>query len=198
MYLNYAGFVQAFIMLFVVFDAIGNVPAFQAFTFRMTSAERRRVAKQSVLVAGVVLLAFMLLGRLLFDAINVSVADFKIAAGIVLFILSVELVLGQLEPGMRKVEAEDVAIVPLATPLLAGPGSISTVIYLVEAIGFVETLTSVALNVFLTYLIFRSSEKLFSFLGRNGVRAITRIIGLIIASMAIAIIREGLEALLFM
>ena len=190
------GFVQAFIMLFVVFDAIGNVPAFQAFTYRMTPSERRRVAKQSVLVAGVVLVAFMAFGRLLFDAINVSVDDFKVAAGIVLFILSVELVLGRLEPGMMKVEAEDVAIVPLATPLLAGPGSISTVMYLVEVIGPIETLASVGLNVALTYLIFRSSERIFGILGRNGSRAVTRIIGLIIAAMAIAIIREGLQGIL--
>ena len=190
------GFVQAFIMLFVVFDAIGNVPAFQAFTYRMTPSERRRVAKQSVLVAGAVLIAFMAFGRLLFDAINVSVDDFKVAAGIVLFILSVELVLGRLEPGMMKVEAEDVAIVPLATPLLAGPGSISTVMYLVEVIGPIETLASVGLNVALTYLIFRSSERIFGVLGRNGSRAVTRIIGLIIAAMAIAIIREGLQGIL--
>ena len=190
------GFVQAFIMLFVVFDAIGNVPAFQAFTYRMTPSERRRVARQSVLVAGAVLVAFMAFGRLLFDAINVSVDDFKVAAGIVLFILSVELVLGRLEPGMMKVEAEDVAIVPLATPLLAGPGSISTVMYLVEVIGPIETLASVGLNVALTYLIFRSSERIFGILGRNGSRAVTRIIGLIIAAMAIAIIREGLQGIL--
>jgi len=194
--LTLTGFVQAFIMLFVVFDAIGNVPAFQAFTYRMTPSERRRVARQSVLVAGAVLVAFMAFGRLLFDAINVSVDDFKVAAGIVLFILSVELVLGRLEPGMMKVEAEDVAIVPLATPLLAGPGSISTVMYLVEVIGPIETLASVGLNVALTYLIFRSSERIFGILGRNGSRAVTRIIGLIIAAMAIAIIREGLQGIL--
>ena len=142
------------------------------------------------------LVAFMAFGRLLFDAINVSVDDFKVAAGIVLFILSVELVLGRLEPGMMKVEAEDVAIVPLATPLLAGPGSISTVMYLVEVIGPIETLASVGLNVALTYLIFRSSERIFGVLGRNGSRAVTRIIGLIIAAMAIAIIREGLQGIL--
>jgi len=194
--LSFASFLHAFIMLFVVFDAIGNVPAFQAFTYRMTPAERSKVARQSVLVAGAVLVAFMLVGRYLFEAIKVSIADFKVAAGIVLFILSVELVLGKLEPGMMKVEADDVAIVPLATPLLAGPGSISTVIYIAEVIGLPEALTSVALNVLLAYIIFRSSEKLFVVLGKNGAKAVTRIIGLIIAAMAIAIIREGLEAML--
>jgi len=194
--LNVAGFLQAFIMLFVVFDAVGNVPAFYAFTSRLTAEGRRRVARHSVLAAGAVLVTFALLGRLLFESIRVSVDDFKVAAGVVLFILSVELVLGRLEPGMRRVEAEDVAIVPMATPLLAGPGSISTVMYLVEAVGLTEALASIALNVALAYLILASSEGIFRVLGRNGARALTRIIGLIIAAMAVAIIREGLRGVL--
>jgi multiple antibiotic resistance protein len=192
------GFLQAFIMLFVVFDALGNVPAFYAFTSQLAAEQRRRIARHSVLVAGAILAAFAFLGRLLFEAIRVSVDDFKVAAGVVLFILSVELVLGRLEPGMRRVEPEDAAIVPLATPLLAGPGSISTVMYLVEAVGLIEALTSIALNVALAYLILASSGGIFKVLGRNGSRALTRIIGLIIAAMAIAIIREGLRGLLGM
>ncbi|MCX8205165.1 MAG: MarC family protein [Candidatus Nezhaarchaeota archaeon] len=194
--MNLAGLAQAFIMLFVIFDAVGNVPAFHAFTQQMTAHEKRRVARQSVIVAGAVLVAFTLLGKALFSAINVSIDDFKVAAGIVLFILSVELVLGKLEPGMRKVEAEDFAIVPLATPLLAGPGSISTVMYLSEVVGLAETLTSIALNVVVAYAIFASSEAIFKALGRNGVRAVTRIIGLIIAAIAVSIIREGLQRIL--
>jgi multiple antibiotic resistance protein len=192
------GFLQAFIMLFVVFDALGNVPAFYAFTSQLAAERRRRIARHSALVAGAILVAFAFLGRLLFEAIRVSVDDFKVAAGVVLFILSVELVLGRLEPGMRRVEPEDAAIVPLATPLLAGPGSISTVMYLVEAVGLIEALTSIALNVALAYLILASSGDIFKVLGRNGSRALTRIIGLIIAAMAIAIIREGLRGLLGM
>ncbi|MEM4700220.1 MAG: MarC family protein [Candidatus Nezhaarchaeales archaeon] len=191
--MDLAGLAQAFIMLFVVFDAVGNVPAFHAFTQHMSPREKRKVARQSVLVAGAVLVSFTLLGRALFNAINVSIDDFKVAAGVVLFILSVELVLGRLEPGMRKIEAEDFAIVPLATPLLAGPGSISTVIYLSETVGTVETLASIALNVAVAYAIFASSEGIFRVLGRNGVRAVTRIIGLIIASMAVSIIVGGLR-----
>lgn len=193
MYLNLPGLVHALIMLFVIFDAIGNVPTFYAFTHHLAAHERRRVAKQSVLAAGAVLVAFTLLGRALFSAINVSIDDFKVAAGIVLFILSVELVLGRLEPGMRKIEAEDFAIVPLATPLLAGPGSISTVIYLSETVGLAETLISIALNVAIAYAIFVSSEAIFKVLGRNGVRAVTRIIGLIIAAMAVSITVSGLR-----
>lgn len=183
-------------MLFVIFDALGNVPLFYSFTSKLEASKRMKIARESVVVAGILLLVFMLIGRILFEALKVSINDFKIAAGVVLFILSIELVLGRLEPGMRKVELEEFAIVPLATPLLAGPGSISMVIYLAEAVGPIETLTSILLNVILAYIILSSSNKIFSIISRNGARAITRITGLIIAAMAVAMIRSGLEGIM--
>jgi len=185
----------AFIMLFVVFDALGNVPIFHSLTEGLEFKERGRVIQNSVVIAGVILLFFALGGRLLLDFFRVSVDDFRIAGGTILFIVSIEGLLGRVEA--MKIKAEHLAVVPLATPLLAGPGSISLVIYLMEAgYGSGPTIVSIVANVAVAWVILTYCDAIFKVLGKNGSLVIARIMALILAAIAIAMIREGVEGIL--
>jgi multiple antibiotic resistance protein len=182
----------AFIMLFVVFDALGNVPIFYSLTEGLEFRERRRIIQNSVIIAGAILLFFALGGRLILDFFRVSLDDFRIAGGTILFIVAIEGLLGRVEA--MKIRSEQLAVVPLATPLLAGPGSISLVIYLMEVgYGPGPTLMSIVTNVAVAWVILTYCDVFFKVLGKNGSLVVARIMALILAAIAIAMIREGVE-----
>jgi multiple antibiotic resistance protein len=188
-------YLTAFIMLFVVFDALGNVPIFHSLTEGLEFRERRRVIQDSVMIAGVILLFFALGGGLILDFFQVSLNDFRVAGGTILFIVAIEGLLGRVEA--MKIRPEQLAVVPLATPLLAGPGSISLVIYLMEAgYGPGPTLASIAANVAVAWAILTYCDVFFKVLGKNGSLVIARIMALILAAIAVAMIREGVEGIL--
>ncbi|RLG60021.1 MarC family protein [Candidatus Geothermarchaeota archaeon] len=186
-------FLQAFLMLFVIFDPVGAVPIFQTFTGGFKEKEMERIARESVVIASLLLFFFAFAGNFILDYLGVTVNDFMIAAGIVLFIFSIDFITGTVESRTRRIEPESVAIVPIATPLLAGPGSIATVMYLMyEPFGPLQTAFAITVNAIIAYLIFRSSRKIFALLGRNGTRILSRIMGLLTAAIAISLIRRGL------
>lgn len=181
----------AFTMLFVVFDAVGNVPIFYALTEGLEIKERRKTIQNSVVIAGIILLFFSLGGKFLLNFFHVSLNDFRIAGGIILLIVAIEGLLGRVEA--MKIKSEQLAVVPLATPLLAGPGSISLVIYMMEAgYGIGPTITSILANVAIAWVVLTYCDKFFKVLGKNGSLVISRIMALILAAIAIAMIREGI------
>lgn len=182
---------MAFMMLFVIFDAVGNVPIFYTLTEGLGRDERKRTIQNSVIVAGIMLFVFAFGGKQILNFFNISLDDFRIAGGVILLIISIEGLLGRVEA--MKIKAEQLAVVPLATPLLAGPGSISIVIYLMEAgYGVGPTITSIVANVIVAWAILVNCDKVFKILGRNGSLIISRIMSFILAALAIAMIREGI------
>lgn len=188
-------YLTAFIMLFVVFDAVGNVPIFYSLTEGLDIKERRKTIQNSVIIAGGILLFFALGGELLLNFFHVSIDDFRIAGGAILFIIAVEGLLGRVEA--MKIKPEHLAVVPLATPLLAGPGSISLVIYLVNAgYGLGPTIASIVANVIIAWIMLTYCDVVSRVLGKNGSLVLSRIMALIIAAIAIAMIREGVMNIL--
>jgi len=182
---------DAFIMLFIVLDSIGNIPIFYSLTSEMKASERNKVFLKSVLVASALLVFFTLFGYTFFAHYNVSVADFKIAGGIILFIIGIEGIFGKIEAEMLR--SEDLAIVPMATPLLAGPGSIYMVMYLNNTFGLVPTLISILLNTIAGYIILANSSILLGKAGKNTVLVVSRIFSLFLAVLAVSFIRSGIE-----
>ena len=188
-------YLTAFTMLFVVFDAIGNVPIFYTLTEGLEVKERRRTIQNSVIIAGIMLLVFALGGKFMLDFFHISVDDFRVAGGLILLIIAIEGLLGRVEA--MKIKPEHLAVVPLATPLLAGPGSISVVMYLMEAgYGPGPTITSIIANVIIAWGILTYCDKVFKFLGRNGSLVVARIMAFILAALAIAMIREGIMGIM--
>lgn len=185
---------QAFVMLFVVLDPIGNVPIFLTLTSGLTGRLQRRVASESVVVAASTLIFFAFIGWPLLNVLRVTLSDFKIACGIVLFIIAIEdmLLERKLFEGL---ERKRVAVVPLGIPLLAGPGSIATVMVLMrEPFGPHIMFFAVLVNMVLAWIILVSGRFLAKFLGKEGMRVVTKILGLILVAFAIMLIREGIIA----
>jgi multiple antibiotic resistance protein len=187
---NPALFVSSFVLLFAILDPVGTVPIFMAVTEGYTE-QRKRIVKEAVLVATVILYVFAYVGWLIFDILGITLNDFRIAGGIVLFMVAIEHLTGREEPG--KTEATEVAVFPLATPLLAGPGAISTVVILANPpYGPFLTFVVITGNAFLAYAILSRSDWVQRILGRNGSIALSRITALLIAALAVAFVREGI------
>lgn len=182
-------------MLFAIFDPIGVLPIFFSLVGGAKEGDRRSIIRKSCLVSFGILIAFAYLGIYFFQLLGITIEDFKIVGGIILLIFAVEYVLGK--RSYVGIKAEELAVFPLATPLLAGPGSISIVILLVNPpYGPITTLVVITLNVLLAWGILRFSGGLYRFLGDQGSMVISRIMGLIIGAVAIRLIREGVMAIL--
>jgi multiple antibiotic resistance protein len=190
-----SSFVASFILLFSVFDVIGTVPLFLALT-QDFQEDRVRIVRDSVIIATVILLVFASVGQLIFQVLGITINDFKIAGGIILFIIAVDNLRGKISQ-TRTIAAAQIAAFPLATPLLAGPGAISTVmIYANPPYGLLEIFLVILLNSLFAFVILERASWVQKALGNNGTQVFTRIIGLLIAAIGIAFIREGIVAIL--
>jgi len=131
---------------------------------------------------------------MLLSYFGLSVADFRISGGIILLIYGIARILGWTEAFMIKhpEEAEIIAVVPLATPLLAGPAAIATVLYIKTVYGIEYALVSIAVNTLITFIMLNNSQKLMDILGRDGAIALSKIMSILLAAIAIAMVREGI------
>lgn len=182
-------FLQAFIPLFVAIDPVGLAAIFLGLAPTMEAKERERIARQAVWTGGAVALGFLFLGRSIFSALGISVGDFQIAGGLILFILAArDLVHSVAEP--EKLPA-DFGVVPLGMPLIAGPASITTLLLLAQSLGVAATLAALAANLALVVLALHYSEWLGRRIGPTGMRAISKIISMLLAAIAVSMIRQG-------
>lgn len=184
-------FAEATVLLFSILDPIGTVPIFMALTEEFPD-KRPRIVRQSVVLATAILYVFAYLGWFIFQILGITLNDFRIAGGIVLFIVALEHLSGR-EARTRKLEAEELAAFPLATPLLAGPGAISTVVILANPpFGPFVTFLVITVNALLTFLVLNRSDLVRRALGVNGTRALTRIMALLIAAIGVSFVRQGI------
>jgi len=183
-------FLQTTLILFVILDPLGIAPIFYSLTIMLSEKDRRSIIRMSVIVATLILLIFSIGGVLILSFFNITVDDFRIAGGTILFIIAVKGILGRVEA--ESVEREAVAVVPMATPLLAGPGSITTVIYIAQAYGIHYSVLSIIINSIIAYLLLVNGDRLLAILGRNGSIALARIMAMILAAIAVSMIREGI------
>ena len=195
----------SFSAVFFAVDPFAAVPMFLAMTERDAPAKRRHMALRASITACAVLMAFALAGAFIFKALSITMAAFKIAGGLLLLIMSVDMLRtrpsparitpGEVDEGTQK---EDIAIVPLAIPLLAGPGSIATVVVLMGKVRpgspwkVIPILLSILVTAALSYLVLRGASRVARVLGRTGLSIISRIAGLLLAAIAVQFILDGL------
>ncbi|MFI5355755.1 MAG: MarC family protein [Opitutales bacterium] len=185
-----AHFLQAFIPLFVAIDPVGLTAIFLALGQDTPPPVRKRIASQAAWTGGLVALGFLLLGQSIFAAVGITVSDFQIAGGLILFILAArDLVHSAAEEPVKL--ADDFGVVPLGMPLIAGPASITTLLLLAQTQGLLLTLISLAVNLVVVVLAFVCSEWLGRKIGATGLRAISKIISMLLAAIAVAMIRRG-------
>jgi multiple antibiotic resistance protein len=183
-------YVQAFVILFIIFDPIGNIPIFHSLTQKYDSPQRKKIIRTSVLVALIILIFFAFAGVFILNFFKISINEFMIAGGILLFILAVEGLLGREEA--RWISSEDVAVVPLAMPLMAGPGAIYTVVFLMSSpYGPSYALFSIVTNIIIQYLLLAYSDKILRGIGKTGSTVISRIMAFILSAIAVGMIISG-------
>lgn len=179
------------VMLFIALDPVGTTPYYQALTARLPEVDRARVLRLAVLVAGLLLVLFALLGDLVFRLFGITMGDFKVAAGLILLVTSIALLL-EMPLGVLRGEPESLAIVPLATPLLAGPAAISITLLVKYMWGLHVAIAAVVANMALTYIILAASDKVTRLLGRQGLVILDKFMSLIMAALAVSLIRSGI------
>ncbi|HWA26644.1 MAG TPA: MarC family protein [Lacunisphaera sp.] len=187
-------FLLAFIPLFVAIDPVGLAAIFLGLGRNLDDRQRQKIANQATWTGGLVALGFLFLGQSVFKAVGISVSDFQIAGGLILFILAArDLVHSAAEPEKLP---PDFGVVPLGMPLIAGPASITTLLVLAqnEAIGLVVTLVALAANLLLVVLALHYSEWLGRRMGGTGLRAVSKIVSMLLAAIAVSMIRQGLRS----
>jgi multiple antibiotic resistance protein len=190
--------------IFFVVDPMGVIPIFMAMTRDDSPQKRREMARRASIVAFFVLTLFAVAGTLIFKVFGVTLGAFKVAGGVLLLLTSLEMLRAQPqrtrvtpEEAKEGAEKEDVAIVPLAIPLLAGPGSIATVTALMGRAGrkafAVPVILSIALTCLASYLMLVAADRISQFLGVTGLNVMNRVIGLIIGALAVQFMFDGIR-----
>ena len=192
--MNLQAFVLAFIPLFIAVDPIGLLPVFINLTSHLKPAERRAIISQSVLTAFVVAVAFLLVGRWLLNQMRVSIWDFSIAGGLILFILSITDLLTMQKT--RRLPVSTIGVVPLGVPLIVGPAVLTTSLLLLHSYGPVLTLASLLLNIGIVWVTFMTAKQVVKVIGEQGAAVISKVSSLLLAAIAVLLIRRGLKELL--
>jgi multiple antibiotic resistance protein len=194
-------FFTTFMTLFVIIDPIGTVPVFISLTSSYSAERRRKIATKAILVAGGVLVFFVLLGKLLFDAIGIRLLSFEIAGGIVLFLFGLKMIFDKPEGmGMPAESHHDVAVFPLATPAIAGPGAMLGVVVAANNPTWSiaqQSLATLALLLVLliTYLLLRSANRIHKYIGHTGSLILSRVLGILLAALATETVLKALAKL---
>lgn len=184
----------SFIPLFVAVDPLGMLPVFLSLTADMDVTGRRTVARQAVLTALLISIGFLMVGKFIFRVLHITTGDFLVAGGAILFILAVRDLVA--EGSREHLGSGAVGVVPLGTPLIAGPAVLTTSLVLVEAYGWFPTLVSIVLNLLLAGAVFGASEPVVRVVGRTGLQIVSKIVSLFLAAIGVLLVRMGLVELL--
>ena len=199
--------ISAFVTLFVVIDPVGLAPLFIALTAGESAAQRRAYAIRACLIAAALLTAFGVAGESLLGTIGISMGAFRIAGGILLFLTALEMLFerrtkrreNQAEGAEASTSEDDPSVFPLAIPLIAGPGSIASIILLTGSAEASDTATHLGVYgvmfavIALVFLLFLAAPLIERALGRTGITVITRLLGMLLAALSVQFVLDGLR-----
>jgi multiple antibiotic resistance protein len=188
---------SAFVTLFVIMDPPGTVPIFIAVTASMTAKQRVRAARQAVVVAFGIIVAFAVFGQQLLDYLGITLPALQCAGGLLLLLVALELLTGR-DQAPGGAEGVNVALVPLGTPLLAGPGAIVATMVFVQRAGPVADYVAIGLGVLLVHvclwLAMRFAGRIHRLLGVGGTTLVTRIAGLLLSAIAVQLVADAVRS----
>ncbi|MFH1768218.1 MAG: MarC family protein [Candidatus Omnitrophota bacterium] len=179
----------SFIPVFVAVDAVGVLPIFVSLTHHLTRKEKSSVILHSIITALCLAFSFIFLGKATFRLLGITIGDFMIAGGVILFCIAI---IDILNPGKRRrLPAKELGAVPIGTPLIVGPAVLTTSLIIIAEYGLFATLISVVFNVLLAGLIFSFSHVLIKTLGEAGAKALSKVMALLLAAIAVMMVRKG-------
>ena len=197
-------FIQTFFLYFIVIDPLGNTPIFLSITQSMEPKQKIKIALSATIIATIILMFFALLGSSLLSYLNISYPAFTIGGGIVLLIIAIEMLFDKRQ--QRKevdidLNSDNVSVFPLATPIIAGPAAITSVIVSVSDIGVNFTnqtsgMLALASVLFLTFIIFFIASKFSRIINKKIISVISRVVAIILVGLSVQYILDGLKAFL--
>jgi MarC family membrane protein len=197
--MNWRAFGETFVTLFVITDPIGNAPIFVSITRKLNPKERQRAAIRAVVAAGVLIIGFAVFGEVILRYLHVSLGSLSIAGGLLLMLVALEMLRGSDFPGGDSDAPEDIALVPLATPLVAGPGAIATSIVLWRAHPGVEghaaVLIAIVLAVGCVGVALLVAERVTRATSPAILALLTRVFGLLLSAIAVQLVVDGVRSL---
>jgi multiple antibiotic resistance protein len=202
--MEWPALITAFTTLFIIIDPPGLAPLFMAMTQGMDNAHRRAIGLRACLVAGVLMLVFLFLGEAVLGFVGISVPAFRVAGGVLLFLTALDMLFDRRQT-RRKSNADegsdpghDPSVFPLALPLIVGPGAITTIILLAGQSDSPAHYAAIAgvmgANLVLVWLTFLAAPTLERLLGRVGINVVTRVLGMLLAALAVQFILDGLRS----
>ena len=200
--------VTVYVAVFSVLNPIGAIPTLISLTSNYTPEERRKVIERSITVAGGVIIGFMFIGVYIFDVLGISISDFELAGGVLLFKVAFDMLQGKTsntkltaDEEKESMSKDEIGVVPLGMPLLAGPGTITTtmIYFNLRSTGLedkVMVFAAVLLVIISAFIVLRFSTLLFKRLGRTGSMIISRVMGLLLAAIGVEFMANGIISII--
>ena len=197
-------FIKTFVLYFIVIDPLGNTPLFLIITQHLEKKDKIKTALGGIMIATIILLFFALLGNFILSYLNISFSAFTVAGGIILFLISMEMLFDkrqQRKEGDLNYSSDKISVFPLATPLLAGPAGITSIIVSVTDIGGnftnqVVGIFSLFLVMVITFVIFYVASKSSNIINKKAISVISRVIAIILAGLSVQYILDGIKIFL--
>lgn len=186
-------YILSFIPLFVAVDAIANIPIFLSLVEHSSKLARKKIILDAVITATAVAIIFMFVGKWVFSLLGITIPDFQIAGGALLFVISVRLLLpGAQKSALTSSQDKDMGVFPLGTPLITGPAVLTITLMMMNSFGTLATLVAVVLNMFFVWITLVKANTIMKVIGPNGTRAFSKIMYILMAAIAVMMIRHGI------
>jgi multiple antibiotic resistance protein len=186
-------YILTFIPLFVAVDSIGNIPLFISLVEGTTKKQRHKIIIDSVTTATVVAILFMFVGKWVLRFIGITIEDFQIAGGTLLFVISVYLLLpGTSKSLVSNSHSKDVGVFPLGTPLITGPAVLTTTLMMLDSFGLAPTFVALVINMLITWITLAKADLIMKLMGSSGTRAFSKIMYILLAAIGVMMVRRGI------
>jgi multiple antibiotic resistance protein len=186
-------YILSFIPLFVAVDAIANIPIFLSLVEHSSKTHRKKIILDAVATATAVAIIFMFVGKWVFSLLGITIPDFQIAGGALLFVIAVRLLLpGVSKSALTSSQDKDMGVFPLGTPLITGPAVLTTTLMMMNSFGVLATLVAVVLNMFFVWITLVKADTIMKVIGPNGTRAFSKIMYILLAAIAVMMVRHGI------
>jgi multiple antibiotic resistance protein len=189
---NFKEIFTVFMVLFAVIDIVGNIPIIIDLRKKVGHIQSEKAA----IIAGVILIAFLFLGKSILNLIGINVSSFAVAGSFILFFIALEMILGITLYKEEDTNPITASVFPLAFPLIAGPGSLTTLLSLRAEYDIKNIIIAVILNVIVIYIVLKTSRRIERFIGQNGINIIRKVFGVILLAIAVKLFTDNIKILL--
>jgi multiple antibiotic resistance protein len=191
MQLNFKEIFTAFMVLFAVIDIVGNIPIIIDLRKKVGHIQSEKAS----VIAGVILIAFLFLGKSILNLIGIDVNSFAVAGAFILFFIALEMILGITLYKQEEHTAVSASVFPLAFPLIAGPGSLTTLLSLRAEFRTENIIIAIILNVIVIFIVLKTSAKIERIIGQNGINIIRKVFGVVLLAIAVKLFAHNIKAL---